>query len=613
MAATGPFYFAWADAGEAFDPVVHARWDDDLFDMTLDQVEGDFATLRMQIRNPRVGLLAPGRKIWGWLSWFNGTEIVPLIFGRLVGVPDEIQDEVVEITLIARPDNFAEQKAAVAADLREYGSWDPIWFSPSTILDPDNVLEAAPLLWAIDRVTHEITTSDIIDGEDGTLTFQAADVLADSVQQTYSQNPLRRVTMTANVSWQQQAKGGFDITSMLQNADPHGVIRSYTGKGLAQAWPTENSSIGGGWSFSISTCKIIYGDLDPSIVGKIDFQGVIGLAGGSSSYIDGGFDTALGSYGVEVPGQPIGWSYHVAIPEVGIKYQTAVAFDVNRARGETLIFTLEADVQPILSEPDDQETLALSMSSSEVVAQGLLPANARAYFTTANGSNSIRYLINVARAHLLARARSVSVQFDIPFPLAVASNLSTRKNAVLLDPRMPGGLAAGKITRYTLSLSDGKANATMYIGCTVGRGGSVVPVEGEPDYVDDDYVDPDYQFHFEEFELIAAGDVAYRVIEGLLPNDDGIDFDNIDPRKCVEEFILLNNHNSDDMTQQAALSLFQINVDNTGALNAINTTFAQVRLQMIDLTGGPFTTNYDLAVTDLKIPKTIDLEVGAYE
>src|SRR3989304_5864200 len=75
----GPFYFAWEDEGIPFAESVQAREDETIFSFTVEQSEGDFATLHIQIINPHIGLLSAGRKQWAWLSWYNGSEIIPEI------------------------------------------------------------------------------------------------------------------------------------------------------------------------------------------------------------------------------------------------------------------------------------------------------------------------------------------------------------------------------------------------------------------------------------------------------------------------------------------------------------------------------------------------------
>ena len=46
----GPFYFAWVEAGEAFDAVQHAREDEDIFEFRVEQNEGEFASLTLSVQ-----------------------------------------------------------------------------------------------------------------------------------------------------------------------------------------------------------------------------------------------------------------------------------------------------------------------------------------------------------------------------------------------------------------------------------------------------------------------------------------------------------------------------------------------------------------------------------
>ena len=122
------------------------------------------------------------------------------------------------------------------------------------------------------------------------------------------------------------------------------------------------------------------------------------------------------------------------------------------------------------------------MKSSEIASpidpDGALPigdVRQSVYFALERGQQSIEYLICVARAQLLSRARAVNVEFEISGALAVDLDLSCRKSLVLVDRRLPGGEAAGKIKSYQISM-DGNSGAfigTITIGCSVGKGGMV--------------------------------------------------------------------------------------------------------------------------------------------
>ena len=90
---------------------------------------------------------------------------------------------------------------------------DPVWIRDERIDDPDAVLEARTALWHIDRVTHEVTISDIIAGEAGTLAITDHDYASLSIR--YGAPPVRRVRVDAEVSWDQVASGELDISREL--------------------------------------------------------------------------------------------------------------------------------------------------------------------------------------------------------------------------------------------------------------------------------------------------------------------------------------------------------------------------------------------------------------
>jgi hypothetical protein len=184
-------------------------------------------------------------------------------------------------------------------------------------------------------------------------------------------------------------------------------------------------------------------------------------------------------------------------------------------------------VQPIVTLPGEDEVQQLMLQSVDLgeSIDGELPigdVRRRSYFPTERGLRSLEYLIALARAHLLLRSRAVEVDFECRFERAV--ELSCRRNARVFDRRLPGGQALGKIIAYSFGV-DGDRGAmigSVTIGCAVGYGGAIEPVDGDPSYVDDDYVENDYQAHDGHVVVLGAGDVGYSVpIDAL--NDDGLD------------------------------------------------------------------------------------------
>ena len=177
----------------------------------------------------------------------------------------------------------------------------------------------------------------------------------------------------------------------------------------------------------------------------------------------------------------------VILPRWLLKTELTGKFDVGRERRERIAFTLQSDVQPIVTLPDDNEALVLTLNSEDVgvAIDGEAPIGdvARSsYIVTDRGRQSLEYLIALARANLLMRSRAVTISFSVPFALAVG--MSCRKNALIRDPRLPGGQAVGKVTSYRLSANGdtGELAASITICCAVGYGGAVEDAPGEPTY-----------------------------------------------------------------------------------------------------------------------------------
>src|SRR5215831_13903324 len=108
------FFFAWVAQGTPWDPHV-ARFDEEIFDLLIEHDEGQIPTAVIEVRNPRIGFIAPGRLYWAWLSFSYGAcGPLPLFHGRLVGVPEEIYLNTVKMKFVARAPDYVYQKQQVA-------------------------------------------------------------------------------------------------------------------------------------------------------------------------------------------------------------------------------------------------------------------------------------------------------------------------------------------------------------------------------------------------------------------------------------------------------------------------------------------------------------------
>jgi hypothetical protein len=559
-------YFAWIDASETVFGPEHQRWDESVFSFTLAQSEGDPASLTAVVRRPRniagdpIGLLGPGRKIWAWFALDCGLDLIRFR-GRLVGVPTSLFEELVTLEFVARPVDIVAQKAALAEELRVLPYYDEVMIDESRRTDPEVVLEGYSAIWHYDRETHVLTVSDEIIGEDGLVEFdgasEAGKVLWDGLSLSLTSGPLARVDVAAEFTWTQQAAGLVDLTSYLVSHWPNEII-SYAVPGIitsftftADSWPKNGSGLGDGWTVAEATATEAY-----------DLTVKTSSGGGSSitKFWDG--DTVnmsssfSGSYlTVTPPGsiiygliqtsftQNITWaddpdggtyvsssstsssSTGAVLPLHHVRPTLVAGYTAARQCTEQVSFSLYADVQPILTDPEDGEALSItdvrSVNLSEAIG-GTVPVGdpgRRSYIATARGNQSLEYLIALARANLMKRARVVEIAFAPK--LERMPEVSLRKNAFLVEPRV--GEALGKIIGYTLSLdgSDGTIKCEVRIGCAIGRGGSAVASGGLPTYCEIAYTGADYQ-QFTGRTVLFDSSVGYQP-PGAAPNDDGLD------------------------------------------------------------------------------------------
>lgn len=561
------FHFAWVDPGEtAFQPSF-AREDEEVLSFEIRHDEGDFASLRLEVRNPRVGLLSIGRKRWAWLSHREGTVTIPLFFGRLVGLPQEMSEDVVVLSFIAKPLNYQSAKEALAATMRELQYWDPLFISGERRAEPDTVLEARPMVWHVDRVSHELTASHILAGEAGTIDF-GGDAFADSVTCSYTGAPQRKVVIEATVNWTQYGFGTI--------REAFRKVESYTGDGLLSAWPRTGQRVGGGWTVADGFAKDIYNRINTTTIKDDD---------GVPKY---------------------------AIYKWSISGWVDFTYEAERRYSELATFTMSSSLQEIVTEAGDEEVISIAVSGDAdepIDTNGALPIGdlrRRAYFTTERGNRSVAYLANVAAARLLASARCVEISFDVPF--SYAASLSLKHSGTISDPRLPGGTATGKIKSYVIygDGDTGEVGCAVTLGCTPGYGETVTPVGGTPVYTAEDYA-TSYQVFTGGTRTVVVdgnGDPAMTITnyDSAAINDDGLNLFNMTKAYCVLETTLQNP------ASVQANYIYSSSADTNTAMADLATRLG-VRLRPVN--GGPFETPYTITTSLLSVPKTIDLEASS--
>jgi hypothetical protein len=646
-------YFAWIDAGETVFTSGHLRWDENIFSFSLSQSEGDPASLTVVVRRPRneegnaIGLLGPGRKIWCWFAFDCGPDLVRFR-GRLVGVPTSIFEELVTLEFVARPIDLVAQKIALADSLRVLPHYDETVIEESRRSDPEVVLEGYSKIWAYDPVTHVLTVSDEITGEDGTVEFDGASeggkVLWEGLSLSLTSGPLARVDVNAEYAWTQIGQGSVDLTRYLID-NWTGPIGTYTFG--ADNWPKNGASLGDGWVVAEATAiepnshetetRTAGGTStatfpDNSWFGAstttqttsetiTDFKA--GAPGGAIHYPEEPKETVSWTIGTADQGFETGFKFaddssSSSNPSLNYSYSQSTSvlvrktvvnallkagYSAGRQCTEKVSLSLFADVQPILTDPEDGESLRIddikSVNLSEPI-NGVVPIGdprRRSYIATDRGNQSLEHLIALARANLMKRARVVEIAFAPK--LERMPEVTLRKNAFLIEPRI--GEALGKVIGYSLALdgSNGRITCEIRIGCAIGRGGSAVASGGEPTYCEIAYTGADYQ-QFTGRIVLFDSSVGYQP-PNANPNDDGINFlstlrveDVIDIPLVVEYPASEQAEAIAGMTKdQASEELQKISTRATFKLKSMTREFSS---------------DYDIEVTNLSIPTGYDLE-----
>lgn len=357
--ATGRWCFAWVEASETTFGVQHHVVDEEIQSIEYTHDEGEKPSVTMVIRNPRVGLLAMSRRQWAWISRDDGVTVTPLMFGQLLGVPVNMIDETITIVVVADPVDFDDQKQIVAENMKELPYYDPVFIDPAYRDDPDAILEGYSRVWHVDPISHEVTTSDVLVGEDGTEEFGEDEILYEVVQMEIEQNPELSVSMDANVTWTQFATGSVTFANLN--------FSTYSGDGIVSGWPQVNSSIGGGWTVESSSISDNVGDgLVASYSGSFKNDAkehnsgdtlsmswsvtepmVQGLKIVLTNDSQSGVIDAYSDPQLNIPMSAS--TTYMIIPKYQIRGTLGLKYDAERERSERIRFTLVADAQAIMT------------------------------------------------------------------------------------------------------------------------------------------------------------------------------------------------------------------------------------------------------------------------
>lgn len=394
MTALTPFFFAMVDSDQTtFDASMMNVVDAQIFNFHLQHDEGQIPWLEITIQNPYVGLLSASRKTWAWFSYQppDGSSIIPLFFGELVGIPSNLFDEIITVKYIARSMEYIQLKQAAAETLKQFPNYDPIFLTVDKRDDPDAILEGWSALYHVDRTTLAVTASAILVGEDGTIVFEEGDAYYDGVSLELGEAPLNNVQVQMDVHWTQRCIGYLN--------GPDVNVVTYTGDTFMGDWPKPGQGLGGGWTVESSFVNDVYMvNLTP--MANYSFTWTLGGKGGSdfnvgdcstaSSSSSASWPALLspnalsftmtesGNSGIcdpfgDPPDQPpvnVGASWHVTgmvVPQWTLNCSWTLRYEARRTYTEQVFIDIQANTQAVLTSPTvEQDTETIKISGADV-------------------------------------------------------------------------------------------------------------------------------------------------------------------------------------------------------------------------------------------------------
>lgn len=630
-------YFAWVDPGTAFNAVSHSVHDETIISFQLSQDEGDLARLTLEIKNPKVGPLSAGRKVWAWFS-SDGT---PLFYGRLVAIPSDLLAETITYVLVARPADLEEQKTALADTLRVLPYYDEIFISEEFRDDADAVLEGYSKLFHYNRTSHVVTVSDVLSGEDGLIVFGSSDIPYDSLNMQIARAPLTAVTVKAGIPWAQSTSATISFNKVIPSFQSSTIIENWpkVGDGLAGGYYVVSSSAVGNpgypilsatYNFSWTNQAQKHNDGDTMSIEESFTGPGSGVPPGAGFRLSGHFtEFVVGDPSTGTPASSKFESKHIVTFEGSITGSLVLGVNASRERKDNVTINVVSDVQQVLVDTGDTSTSEIIDLSTTDVSQScggddppIQNTGRSEYITTDRGIQSVEYMLQRARARLAMGARVVDVSFNCRLSAAIAAGISLRKNGFISDSRIPSGGALGKIVHYTMR-GDGRSGkfiAEIQLSCCPGLGGSITPSPGSGDYVSNDYVDPSYQTYIAAVYAAASGDIGYsRPV--LVGGGGGVFFAGLSYSDIVIRDEIISSVDEQDEAIASSLQPLNVNINELGAYNLIRPALqrnsdmlAQAlgdvemwwELELKDLTGPGIEAHYEVPTVPLVLPKQVD-------
>ncbi|MEI8295006.1 MAG: hypothetical protein WCG04_00585 [Alphaproteobacteria bacterium] len=425
-----PTFFSWAADGEDFSPQRHAHWDLEIFQLSIQQNQGEIAFATLLVKNEAP---FPVDRQHALIAY--GEPGAPqLIFrGRLSGMPRPVGQALLELHFTAEPSNAMEQLLALSETLKQPPYWDTLFIDPLHADHPGAVLEARSASFSWNRLTGAVILSDLFTGHEHAVIED--DILENSLKVNIGEPPLDEVHVRLMAEWVQTLDDEADLAPALCRRFSRGMINTLTPQSLKNSWPKPYTKLGrSGYTILESSLQ----EVTPPSTGALNLYPTI-----SPNFMS--WDETQQK------------SVMKRAARCWFRAKLAVGWSYKQKRREIVSFTLKQAT--IFGTTGKKRQLALCL---QAVGDGPRAS----FFMTDRGHQAIEHAVEIARCHLAGTARCLEVELMIPFAQGLA--LTTDHSITVKAPQLPHGQLTGKLISYRLVQEAGLAYTWLRIAVAAG-------------------------------------------------------------------------------------------------------------------------------------------------
>ncbi|MDR1365870.1 MAG: hypothetical protein LBJ03_02130 [Holosporales bacterium] len=469
------------------------RGDEHVFHLTLQHQENCFAAAKATLVNSRLSQLDCVRKRYAriGIQWGDGSDVQPIFFGCVTAVPTRIGKNLTVLELLSRPDDAFEKFERLKARLKNSPVWDELFVPESRQDDPTYLLEGISGLYYWDKVTGELSVSDINFGREHRVINRTTSA---DIDLKFCSDPLDSINIRVQVEWIQKAQGILDLSRFISKNFADGIINSFTGNDLKQRFRRLHYGIKNS-AYKLLRCDVKESDVKGAPSFYPEYSRLFEVTDGSGGkrsirFRRHWFDCDCLLY----------WKYRQKRREIAnITLENSFQRIRNACPNRKTIniklrsIALRSDVLPWMGHTfyaaDSQVAFggyvyvcvqAHRSGNSFVPDQdkwhctGKIPsampdASSASFFLTPRGQLAVMHAVMMARAHLAWSTRCIEVTFR--GSVEDFASITLDMHVTLNCQDLPGGSVTGKVIK-TLLFADGKTGrqyVDITIACSVGK------------------------------------------------------------------------------------------------------------------------------------------------